>query len=709
MRIHVLTSFALATAGAVALLAAQSPSTGQPQPQSQSQQQQEQRPPTFRTEANYVRVDAYPTRNGVPVQDLTADDFEIFEDNKPQAIQQFEHVLVIPAGPQSERSEPNTIGEMKQMISNPRNRVFVLFLDIQHVSVDGAWHAREPLIRLIDRMLGPDDLVGIMTTRMAASDLVLARKTDVISSGLRDIWPWGERHTVLKDDKEQEYENCYSAPLLGGVVAEMIARKRERQALESLHELVLYLRDLREERKAIITVTEGWLLFRENHDLTRPRVIDPYTGAMEPIPGPDPIGVGPDGRLTLHNNRSNVATDSKQACDRDRLSLSLIDDDKYLRDTIIGEANRGNATFYTVDPRGLVAFDNPMGPTQPADLVTDKAMLTRRLDTLHMLADNTDGIAVVDNNDLDKGLKRIAADLSSYYLLGYYSTNAKLDGRYHNIKVRVKRPGVDVRARKGYLSPTEEEVMTAKRAAAAPIPVAEAAVGSAMNSLVRLRPDTRFSMNAVPIASGPSRAISTIWIAGELPASPANNPWAKGGTVSLDIRAGTTSTTARVSLAAGERTFAIPVKLTAPVQSGALDIRATLTGTDPDAERFSDILSLDLVSSSTQPMIYRRGPATGNRLLPAASFQFSRTERAHFEFPIPVDAKPSTGRLLDKAGQPLTMPVTVGERTDDQTSQHWLTADITLAALAAADYALEVGMTSGGAEQKVVTAIRVTK
>jgi VWFA-related protein len=712
VRTHILTSFAVAVAAAAALQAAQSasPSTPQPQPEPQ-QQQQEQRPPTFRTEANYVRVDAYPTRNGVPVQDLTADDFEVFEDGKPQAVQQFEHVIVSPAGPQSLRAEPNTIGEMKQMIANPRNRVFVLFLDVQHVSIDGAWHAREPLIRLIDRMLGPDDLVGIMTTRMAASELVLARKTEVISSGLRDIWPWGERHTVMTDEKEQEYEACYTDPALGGVVAEMIARKRERQALESIHELVLYLRDLREERKAIITVTEGWLLFRENHDLTRPRVVNPTTGATEPIPGPDPIGVGPDGRLTAHKNNPLPGTGSvsKEACDRDRITLSLIDDDKYLRDTIIGEANRANATFYAIDPRGLPVFDTPVGPGRAPDVVTDRQMLRRRLDTLHMLADNTDGIAVVDNNDLDKGLKRIADDLSSYYLLGYYSSNAKLDGRYHAIKVRVKRPGIDVRARKGYLSPTEEEVVAAKRAAAAPIPVAAAAVGSAMSALSRLRPDTRFSMNAVPIASGSARTISTIWIVGELPASPANNPWSRGGTVSLDIRAGGASTSARVPLAAGERTFATLVKLPSAVQSGSLDVRATLTGTDPDAERFSDILSVDLAAASTQPMIYRRGPATGNRLLPAASFQFSRTERAHLEFPIAADAKPAAGRLLDKAGQPLTVPVTVGERTDDQTGQHWLTADITLAALGAGDYAIEVAMNSAGAEQKVVTAIRVTK
>src|SRR4029453_17481469 len=128
-------------------------------------------------------------------------------------------------------------------IANPRNRVFVLFLDIQHVSVEGAWHAREPLIRLIDRMLGPDDLVGIMTTRMAASELVLARKTEGISSGLRDIWPWGARPTLMQAEKEKDYEACYPDKAQRGVVAEMIARKRERQALETLHELVLYLRD----------------------------------------------------------------------------------------------------------------------------------------------------------------------------------------------------------------------------------------------------------------------------------------------------------------------------------------------------------------------------------------------------------------------------------------------------------------------------------
>jgi VWFA-related protein len=221
---------------------------------------QDQRPRPFRTEANFVRVDAYPTRNGQPVLDLTAEEFEVLEDGKPQAIQSFEHVVVAPAGPQAQRSEPNNIEASRQLTANPRNRVFVLFLDTPHVSVEGGWHAREPLIRMIDRVLGPDDLVGIMTPRMAATDVVLARKTVVMASGLRNIWPWGERGTLLRDDREQAYEDCYPSLEQRSVVASMLARKRERATLDALKELVYYLRDLREERKAIVTVSEGWLL-----------------------------------------------------------------------------------------------------------------------------------------------------------------------------------------------------------------------------------------------------------------------------------------------------------------------------------------------------------------------------------------------------------------------------------------------------------------
>ena len=66
-------------------------------------------------------------------------------------------------------------------------------------------------------------------------------------------------------------------------------------------------------------------------------------------------------------------------------------------------------------------------------------------------------MAIVDTNNFASGLRRAAADFNSYYLLGYTSTNGKPDGRYRKIKVTVKRPGVQVRAREGYLARRADE------------------------------------------------------------------------------------------------------------------------------------------------------------------------------------------------------------------------------------------------------------
>jgi VWFA-related protein len=689
--------FALA-AGAGALAIAQSAAS----------QQQEQQPQVFRTQANFVRVDAYPTHNGQPVLDLKAEEFEVLEDDKPQKIETFEHILISPAGPQAQRSEPGSIGASQQLIADPRNRVFVLFLDSPHVTVGGSWHAREPLIRFVDRLLGPDDLVGIMTPGMSAADVTFARKTVAMADGLRSAWPWGTRQTLIEDDRDRDYDTCYPMPYQRDVVAEMKARRHERNTLDALREIVLYLRDMREERKAIVTVSEGWILYRPNADLTRLRKdpTDPTGTSQEHPPSPNPISVGPDGRITTKNPNVVGGNIDQQKCDAERIYLSNIDDDQYFRD-IIGDANRANATFYTIDPRGLPVFDTSI--EQGATVVADAGMLHRRLDTLHTLADATDGMAVQNSNDLDAGLKRIANDLSSYYLLGYLSSNSKLDGKYHNIKVRVKRPGVDVRARRGYRSATAEEVASARKAANPPTTSSKDAVTTAMSGLSRLRPDWRFSMNAVPMAAAGSKQISTILIAGEVPAGEAGRAWTNGGTIALDIRAGDATATARVPLAAGDRSFVVPVKLSTAVSSGDLDVRASLTASDPSAEPFTDILRLDLATSLGQPMLFRRGPITGNRVVPAGSFQFSRTERAHLEFAAGADTKPGTARLLDKSGEPLSVPVTTGERTDAQTGQRWLTADVTLAALGAGDYVIEFTTGDAAAQKKVMTAIRVTR
>ena len=79
------------------------------------------------------------------------------------------------------------------------------------------------------------------------------------------------------------------------------------------------------------------------------------------------------------------------------------------------------------------------------------------------------------------------------------------------------------------------------------------------------------------------------------------------------------------------------------------------------------------------------------------------------ELPVEGDAKPGAGRVLDRAGQPLQVPVTVGERLDEATGQRWITADVVLAPLAGGDYAIEIEVVGRSKSQRVVSAIRVVR
>lgn len=669
---------------AAIVIAAQPPAPSKPASDPQQR-------PTFRTEANFIRVDVFPTTNGVPVRDLTAADFVVEEDGVPQKVETFEFVQVRSGGPQELRDEPNTIQESRDALKNPRARVFVLFLDVPHVRMHGAWNVREPLIRVLDRVMGEEDLVGIMTPGMAASDVVFARKTQVIAGGLRDRWPWGERFTLAEDQREVLYRSCYPWPETDDVVAEMRARRKERMTLDALQELVLWLRTQREERKAVITISEGWQLFKRNPDLTRPRGLP--GGGTEPIPGPEPVGVGPDGRLRLGEPHP-LRPGTKTECDRDRQYLSQIDNDRFFRD-IIDDANRANASFYTVDPRGLAAFDAPIGPAAPPPPSVDLNNLRHRIDTLRVLAENTDGLAAVNSNDIDASLERISDDLTSYYLLGYYSTNTKLDGRFRRIKVAVSRPGVKVRARRGYRAATQDEVAAAAAAAPAPLPESVTAARTALQSLARLRSTSPLRTRAVV-----QRSPNTVWVAGEF-TSPAKTATA----AEIAVIAGSKTITATAPVAAGQRSFlaAVPLDETVP---DTVDVRVRIPGIE--VVPLTDMMRAPGGEGLPHPVLFRRGPTTGNRLQPAGEPLFSRTERARLDVPLSAGVSVTGARVLDRNGTAVDLPVAVSERTDPN-GLRWATADITLAPLGGGDYVIELTGRAEGIEQKVLTAIRITR
>jgi len=476
------------------------------------QSQPSQQPPRFRGGTNVVRVDVFATKGGVPVQDLTAADFELFEDNVAQKIDTFEHIVIDPVGSTVGGTDPSSVSEANQLAADPHRRVFVVYLDLEHVDVAGSHDIRQPLVDMMTRVIGADDLVAIMTPEMTANQMTFGRKTQVIEEGLTKNWAWGRRDTVMLDAREKMYDDCFP-PLTGeqspgALASALIKRRRERMVLESLFDLVRHLEAIRDGRTAVIAVTDGWLLYHPDEGLTKLRV-DPRTGKqVDPIPGgPPPVGVGPGGTLTKRpTNDPNNA--DRTECERDQMELAMMDDEVYFRD-LFGEANRANVSFYPIDPRGLVVFDSPIGPEPPPDIIQDAKNLTSRHEALYTLAVNTDGLAMVGSNDLRKQMRSIADDLTSYYLIGYYSTNAKLDGRFRTIKVRATRPGIEVRARHGYRAATAAEVNAAAKAAEVAVPEEKAAITRALGTIesdarARGRAVTRGPGEALVFHRGPS-------------------------------------------------------------------------------------------------------------------------------------------------------------------------------------------------------------
>jgi VWFA-related protein len=691
---------------AVALLAgapgsAQAPQdTAQRSEASQGTADQPAPRPTFRAEANFVRVDVFPTKDGLAVRDLALADFELLEDGVLQKIETFEHVEIRGQVPTDERREPNTVSDARAAAEDPRSRVFVIFLDTYHTDVGGSHRMRTVLIDLLNRIVGPDDLFAVMTPEMSARDVTFARRTETMEGYLARYWNWGRRDQLAnKDPEEQEYESCFG--LRTDVTREMIARRREKRVLDALTDLSIYLRGVREERKAVITITDGWVLYRDN-----PRLADANRAPQGPR-----VGMGPDGRITTDVMESQGGF-SRQGCDADRMNLAHIDNWQTYRD-LLDLANRSNVSFYPIDSRGLPASDAPIYEDVPPAI--DQRVLANRIDNLRTLAEVTDGLAVTDSNNIERGVRRIVDDLTSYYLLGYYSSNTKPDGRYRSIKVKVKRPGVDVRARRGYKAASEKEITEGRAAATAAAAVAPpSAFQAAMGALAAARPDFRFltsvSWIAAPLDDSVPGAKSQLWVTGELDEATARGPeWAGGATAEILLTAedGVKIVEQSVPVPAPVRAVSVALPDVA-IGPGDYALRLRIkpaAGGLPfmDTVRFTVSDSGDLVG---KPRMLRRGPSTGTQFVVTADPRYRRTDRIRVEVPMLGAIGSAGGELLDRNGRVLPVPVQTSTR-DEEAGLKWASAEAALAPLAPGDYALRATITRGSRTDQVVTAFRV--
>jgi len=363
------------------------------------------------------------------------------------------------------------------------------------------------------------------------------------------------------------------------------------------------------------------------------------------------------------------------------------------RDTVIRSANRANVAIYSLNSGETTV--------QGADT-----------DPLHTLAAETDGAVIA--GDLDAGLGRIAADSRRYYLLTYRSVGPD-DGRFREVQVQARRPGVHLRARKGYVAPSPDDVLRAVLLARANNPKPAAPVEPPPHVSPLIRP--WFGISRGP--TGQAR-VTFVW-------EPAERIPGDRGPVKNPSRLLFTARTVD-----GKVLFEGPIAATGPAAidepgttsaraifdspSGRLRLRmsiedATAKVLDVDVRDISIRELKGDVAIGTPEVLRARNARefrtlTSDNAVPVAGREFSRTERLLIRFPTyaPAGATATvSAKLLGRSGQAIR-ELTVAPATDE--GEHII--DLSLASLAVGEYVVEVQAAGTAGEAKDRVSFRVT-
>jgi hypothetical protein len=329
------------------------------------------------------------------------------------------------------------------------------------------------------------------------------------------------------------------------------------------------------------------------------------------------------------------------------------------------------------------------------------SLLNQGTSNLQVLAEQTDGIAVLATNDLRAGLGRVADDLSSHYVLGYYTNNTRWDGQPRKLTVRLKSPRQTIRARREYRAPTEGEMAAIRdtRAAAAAAPAVPSATDTALSALARLRP--------AAVVRGYGTVVDTdAVVVAEIAATEIEEGrWKQGAQVDVTLSSkegGTATAAGRIDAGARGTTIRVPIGAQAGPWQAQIRVRE-----EGAALPETDTVSITRASGKLlgQPLAYRAASAAASPFRPLAGFYFRRTERLRIDWPVLQPLATQTARLLDRNGKPLPVPIPLAVRDDGGRSV--LSGTISLAPLSIGDYLVEVNAADGSTTEQQLIAIRV--
>jgi VWFA-related protein len=661
---------------------AQSPS--QPSPQAGQPEQQ----PTFRAGINYVAVDVIVTdRKDAPVTDLRREDFEVLEDGKAQPIEQF-RLVKVDRTPQPGDPIPRRIrnrDDEQLEASREDVRIFAILLDDYHVRKLTALSVKEPLTKFLET-LAPNDLVAVMYPMTPVTDLMFTNDHESIIGAVQKFE--GRKFDYTPRNRfEEEYSRYPTTE---------VERIRNEVVMDAISALAIRMGSMRQGRKSIVFVSEGLTI------MLPPQM--QRANAQAPV---DPLQAA----------AGAAVADSPRQQSNEFFNQAMIDN--RLRE-VFRDVNRNNTSIYSLDPRGLTPFEYDIDavPGGNISFATDRRALQQTQDTLRVLAENTDGRAIVNRNSLVQGLTQIVRDSSYYYLLGYNSTQSQNDGKFHEIKVRVKRSGVDVRARKGYWALTAADVKRVNNPTpnlAKPVATALATIAPSVQAGKYVQTwvgtekgdngKTRVTLVWEPLAAAPgSGRREQAGRVGILASNASGDLLFRGGTPDADATGGTVP--------------AAPHRISFEAPPGKLEMRLTIQEAGSGGTLDQEVRSItvpDLTAPQaaiSTPRVFRARTAREYQTLvadaaavPIAVREFSRTERLLIRFDAYAaggeQAQP-TAVLLNRAGQKMSdIPVAPAQAG----GSHQI--NLSLASIPAGEYLVEVSVKTATGEAKELIPLRV--
>lgn len=375
---------------------------------------------------NLIQVDATVTdKSGKIVKDLTADDFEIYENDQKQLISNFSFVELQPDQP----TEPTASKPNKNVLPAPPvpnklkaeqvRRTIALVVDDLGLSFSSIYFVQQALKKFVDEQMQPGDLVAIIRTGSGIGAL------QQFTSDKRQLHAAIER--VKWNSVGRVGISSFAAiePTLKEIVKDALGTAAELEAQNEANEF-------RENIFAVGTLGAVNYIVR----------------GMRELPGRKAVMLFSEGFVLFDRNGQNQR---------------VLDALRRLTDL----ANRSAVVIYTMDARGLVApglsaEDNTFGleveqVSDRLDQRDEKLLNTQQ--GLRTLAQQTGGFSIINQNSLNRGIERVLNDQKGYYLIGYEPDDAVFDSkqrRFNKLSVKLKRPDLKVRYRSGFFGITDE-------------------------------------------------------------------------------------------------------------------------------------------------------------------------------------------------------------------------------------------------------------